>query len=48
MGVKLGHSHGGRLRVFENRLLRKVLRHKRDEVPRQWIKLRIEELHDLC
>jgi hypothetical protein len=33
-----------RLRVFENRVLRKI---KRDKVTGQWRKLRNEELHDL-
>jgi hypothetical protein len=37
-----------RLRVFEFRVLRKMFGHERDEVPRHWIKLRVEEFHDLC
>jgi hypothetical protein len=36
-----------RLRVFENRLLRKIFRLKRDEVTGEWRKLHNEELHDL-
>jgi hypothetical protein len=36
-----------RLRVFENRVLRRVFGPKRDEVTGEWIKLRNEELHDL-
>jgi len=32
--------------VFENRVLRKMFGHKREEVPRHRIKLGIEELHD--
>ena len=36
-----------RLRVFENRLLRKMLGSKRDEVTGEWRKLRVEELNDL-
>jgi hypothetical protein len=36
-----------RLRVFENRLLRGVFGPKRDEVRREWRKLRNEDLHDL-
>jgi len=36
-----------RLRVFENRVLRKILGPKRDEVTREWRKLQNEELHDL-
>jgi hypothetical protein len=36
-----------RLRVFENRVLRKVFGPKRDEVTGEWRKLRNEELNDL-
>jgi len=36
-----------RLRVYENRVLRKVLGPKRDEVTGEWRKLHNEELHDL-
>jgi hypothetical protein len=36
-----------RLRVFENRVLRRVFGPKRDEVTREWRKLRNEELNDL-
>ena len=36
-----------RLRVFENRVLRKVPGPKRDEVTGQWRKLHNEELSDL-
>ena len=36
-----------RLRVFENRLLWKIFRPKRDEVIREWRKLHNEELSDL-
>jgi len=36
-----------RLRVFENRLLRKVFGPKRDEVTGEWRKLHNEELNDL-
>jgi hypothetical protein len=32
MGVKLGHSHEGRLRVFENMLLRRIFGPVRDKV----------------
>ena len=35
-----------RLRVFENRVLRKVFGPKRDEVTREWRKLHNEELSD--
>jgi hypothetical protein len=33
--------------VFENRVLRRIFGPKRDEVTREWRKLRNEELHDL-
>jgi hypothetical protein len=36
-----------RLRVFENRVLRRIFGPKRDEVMREWRKLHNEELHDL-
>jgi hypothetical protein len=36
-----------RLRVFENRVLRRILGPKRDEVAGEWRKLHNEELHDL-
>jgi hypothetical protein len=36
-----------RLRVFENRVLRKIFRPKRDEVMGGWRKLHNEELHNL-
>jgi hypothetical protein len=35
------------LRVFENRVLRRVFGPKRDEVTREWRKLHNEELNDL-
>jgi hypothetical protein len=34
--------------VFENRVLRRVLRPKREEVAGGWIGLHTEELHNLC
>jgi len=34
MGVKLGLSHSGRNIGFENRVLRKILGYKRNEVKR--------------
>jgi hypothetical protein len=37
----------GRLRVFENRVLRRVFGPKRDEVTGAWRKLPNEELNDL-
>jgi hypothetical protein len=36
-----------RLRVFENRVLRRVFGPKRDEVTGEWRKLHNEELHNL-
>jgi len=36
-----------RLRVFENRVLRRIFGLKRDEVTREWRKLHIEGLKDL-
>jgi len=37
-----------RLRVFENRVLRRIFGPKRDEVIGEWRKLHNEELNDLC
>jgi hypothetical protein len=36
-----------RLRVFENRVLRKIFGPKRDEVTREWRRLHNGELYDL-
>jgi hypothetical protein len=36
-----------RLRVFENRVLRRIFGPKRDKVTGEWRKLHNEELHDL-
>jgi hypothetical protein len=36
-----------RLRVFENRVLRRIFGPKREEVTGEWRKLHNEELHDL-
>ena len=36
-----------RLRVFENRVLRRIFGHKRDEVIWEWRKLHNEELNEL-
>jgi len=49
MVVKLGPSHweGRRLRVFENRALRRIFGRKMDEVTGEWRKLHNEELNDL-
>jgi hypothetical protein len=35
------------LRVVENGVLRRILGPEREEVPRDWRRLRNEELHDL-
>ena len=40
-------SEKRRLRVFENRVLRKIFRPKRDEVTGEWRKLHNEDLNDL-
>jgi hypothetical protein len=50
MGVKLGlltlrEEH--RLRVFENKVLRRIFGPKRDEVTGGWRKLHNEELHNV-
>ena len=37
-----------RLKVFENRVLRRIFGPKRDEVTGEWRKLHNEELNDLC
>ena len=51
MGVKVGRSpllrEERRLRVFENRVLRRVVGPKRDEVTGEWRKLHNEKLNDL-
>jgi hypothetical protein len=36
-----------RLRVFENRVLRRIFGPKRDEVTREWRRLHSEELYDV-
>jgi len=36
-----------RLRVFENRMLRRIFESNRDEITRVWRKIHIEELNDL-
>jgi len=36
-----------RVRVFENRVLRRIFGHKRDEMTGKWRKLHNEELKDL-
>jgi hypothetical protein len=36
-----------RLRVFENKVLRRIFRYKTDELTGEWVKLHNEELNDL-
>jgi hypothetical protein len=43
----LFYTNVPRLRVFENRVLRRIFGPKRDEVIGEWRKLHNEELHDL-
>jgi hypothetical protein len=43
---KIKEEH--RLRVFENRVVRRIFGPKRDEVTEDWRKLHNEELHNLC
>jgi hypothetical protein len=43
--LTLGEEH--RLRVFENRVLRRIFGPKRDEVMGEWRKLHSGELHNL-
>jgi hypothetical protein len=35
------------MRVFENRVLRRIFEHKRDDLTREWTKLLNEDLHTL-
>jgi hypothetical protein len=37
-----------RLKVFQNKVLRKIFVPNRDEVTGEWRRLHNEELHDLC
>jgi hypothetical protein len=46
-GTKILEGYMDRLRVFENRVLRRVFGPKRDEVTGEWRKLHNEELRDL-
>ena len=44
----VAYTEGGTgLRVFENRVLRRIFRARRDEVPGDWRKLHNEELNVL-
>jgi hypothetical protein len=45
MSLTIREEHG--MRVFENRVLRRIFGPKRDEVTDEWRKLHNEELHDL-
>jgi hypothetical protein len=45
--LTLREEHTGRLRVFENRVLRRIFEPKRDEVTGGWRKLHNEDLHNL-
>jgi hypothetical protein len=47
MGVSLTLWEGHRLRILENRVLRRIFGSKRDEVTGGWRKLHNEELHNL-
>ena len=47
VGRSLTLREGRRLRVFENRVLRRVFGPKRDEVTGEWSRLHNEELSDL-
>jgi hypothetical protein len=47
MGAKLGLTLREELRVFENRVLRRIFGPNRDEVTGDWRKLHNEELHNL-
>jgi hypothetical protein len=45
LSLRVKEEH--RLRVFENRVLRRIFGLQRDEVTGEWRKLHNEELHDL-
>ena len=45
--LSLTVKKGRRLKVFENRVLRRIFAPKRDEVTKEWRKLHNEELNDL-
>jgi hypothetical protein len=46
-GLVSGLREEHRLRVFENRVLRRIFGPRRDEVTGEWRKLHDEELRDL-
>jgi hypothetical protein len=45
--LTLREEHTSRLRVFENRVMRRIFGPKRDEVTDEWRKLHNDELHNL-
>jgi hypothetical protein len=49
-GTVLGHlvCYGRGSRVFENRVVKRICGHKRDEVTWDWRQLHSEELHTVC
>jgi hypothetical protein len=47
MGVKLKTREECRLRLFENRVLERMLGPKRDKVTGEWRKVHNDELNDL-
>jgi hypothetical protein len=47
MDRRLGLSHCGRVRLLQNKVLRKIFGPTRDEVRGEWRRLHTEELYDL-
>jgi hypothetical protein len=47
VACKKGETYLRRLRVFENRVMRRIFEPKRDEVTGEWRNLHNEKLHDL-
>jgi hypothetical protein len=45
--VSLTLREENRMRVFENRILRRIFEPKRDDVTGEWRKMHYEELHNL-
>ena len=45
--ILVAHIEERRLRMFENRVLRRIFGHEREDVTREWGKLHNEELNDL-
>jgi hypothetical protein len=46
-GITQKKTYNNRLKVFQNRLLRRIFGPKKDEVTRDWRRLQNEELNDL-